>query len=188
MKIGSSNPPVNPYAQMGLALEKTDIKEFKEKIKSGEISGKTLSQAYLLEYSLSVEAYSSDNLKAQGASFDMQKVRDILETIDFAAIGYTGKPIADMTPDEAKALIGEDGFFGVKQTSQRVADFVLSGGGDDIERLKAGREGVIRGFKEAEQMWGGKLPDISYETQERTLALIDEKITALGGTILDTSV
>lgn len=188
MKIGSSTAPANPYAQMGLGLDKTKLEEFKEKIKSGEISGKTLSQAYLVQYSQMIEEYSSENYEAQSASFDMGRVRDILETIDFDAIGYTGKPIADMTPDEAKELISEDGFFGVKQTSERVANFVLAGGGDDIERLKAGREGVIRGFKEAEQMWGGKLPDISYETQERTLALIDEKIASLGGNILDTSV
>lgn len=188
MKIGPSNPSVNPYAPSALALDKTNIDEFKEKIKSGEISGKTLSQAYLVQYSQMIEENSSENFEAQSALFDMEKVRDILQTIDFDAIGYTGKPIIDMTPEEAKALVSEDGFFGITQTSQRVADFVLAGGGDDIERLKAGREGVIRGFEEAERMWGGKLPDISYRTQERTLALIDEKIASLGGTILDTSV
>ncbi len=188
MKIGSSHPPMNPYAQMGLGLDETKLEEFKTKIKSGEISGKTLSQAYLVQYTQMAQEYSSENFEAQSASFDMDKVRDILATIDFDSIGYTGKPIADMTPEEAKELIGEDGFFGVKQTSQRVADFVLAGGGNDIERLRAGREGVIRGFEEAEALWGGKLPDISYETQSRTLALIDERIAELGGSVLDTTV
>ncbi|MDO9055716.1 MAG: hydrogenase-4 component G, partial [Sulfuricurvum sp.] len=107
--------------------------------------------------------------------------------IDFDAIGYTGKAIADMNPDEAKALVSEEGFFGVSQTSKRLSDFVLSGGGNDLERLKEGREGIITGFNEAEKMWGGKLPDISYETLEKALAKIDEKITALGGNILDTT-
>lgn len=188
MKIGSSHPSVNPYAQRGLALDETKMETFKEKIKSGEISGKTLTQAYLVQYTDMVEEYSSENFEAQSAPFDMDKVRELLGTIDFASIGYTGKPILDMTPEEAKELIGEDGFFGVKQTSQRVADFVIIGAGDDLERLKAGREGVIRGFEEAEQLWGGKLPDISYETQARTLALIDERIAELGGSVLDTTV
>jgi hypothetical protein len=93
-----------------------------------------------------------------------------------------------MTPDEAKALVSEEGFFGVTQTSNRLADFVLSGGGDDLEKLKAGREGILRGFNEAEKMWGGKLPDISYQTIEKALEKIDEKITALGGSILDATV
>ena len=187
MKIGASHPTANPYVQMGLGLDETKMESFREKIKSGEISGKTLTQAYLVQYTEMVEEYSSENFEAQSAAFDMAKVKEILDMIDFAAIGYTGKPIADMTPEEAKELVSEEGFFGVKQTSQRVADFVISGSGNDLERLKAGREGVIRGFEEAEALWGGKLPDISYETQARTLALIDERIAELGGTVLDTT-
>lgn len=185
MQINTSTGSINPYATNALGQNEKESADFKEKIKSGEISGKTLTQAYLVEYSLTIENYSSGNLEAQSAPFDMNKVKDILKSIDFKAIGYTGKPIADMSPDEAKALVGEDGFFGVTQTSNRLADFVLSGGGDDLDKLKAGREGIIRGFNEAEKIWGGKLPDISYETLDKTLAKIDEKITALGGNILD---
>lgn len=179
-------PAMNPYTQNPAVSDEKGVKEMKSKIQSGEISAKTLTQAYLVHYSLSVKKYSSENLEAQSAPFDLEKVRGILKTIDFEAIGYSGKPIVDMTPDEAKALVSEEGFFGVAQTSQRLADFVLNGGGDDLERLKAGREGIIRGFNEAEAVWGGKLPDISYETLDKALAKIDEKITALGGTILDT--
>jgi len=186
MQINTLSNSTNPYATNALGQNEKESADFKEKIKSGEISAKALTQAYLVEYSLTVENYSSGNLEAQSASFDISKVKDILKSIDFGAIGYTGKPIADMNPDEAKALVSEDGFFGVTQTSNRLADFVLSGGGDDLDRLKAGREGIIRGFNEAEKIWGGKLPDISYETLDKALAKIDEKITALGGNILDT--
>jgi len=186
MQINTSTSSVNPYSANALGRNEKESADFKEKIKSGEISGKSLSQAYLVQYSLTIETYSSGNLEAQTASFDINKVKDILKSIDFDAIGYTGKPIVDMNPDEAKALVSEDGFFGVTQTSNRLADFVLSGGGDDLEKLKAGREGIIRGFNEAEKIWGGKLPDISYETLDKALAKIDEKITALGGNILDT--
>lgn len=186
MQIGTGTS-INPYTQSVLGLNEKETQDFKEKIKSGEISGKTLSQAYLVEYSLKIESYSANNLQAQSAPFDLDKVRTILSSIDFESIGYSGKPIADMSPDEAKALVSEEGFFGVSQTSARLSDFVLSGGGDDLERLKAGREGIIRGFNEAEEMWGGKLPDISYETLEKALAKIDEKITSLGGNVLDTT-
>jgi hypothetical protein len=185
MKIDTSGS-VNPYASNTLGEKEKEVADFKEKIKSGEISAKTLTQAYLVEYTQTVENYSAGNLEAQSVSFDFAKVKDILKSIDFESIGYTGKPIADMNPDEAKALVSEEGFFGVTQTSNRLADFVLSGGGDDLDRLKAGREGIIRGFNEAEKIWGGKLPDISYETLDKALAKIDEKITALGGNILDT--
>ena len=185
MQINISTSSVNPYSANSLGQNEKESADFKEKIKSGEISGKALSQAYLVQYSLTIETYSSGNLEAQTASLDINKVKDILKSIDFEAIGYTGKPIADMKPEEAKALVSEDGFFGVSQTSNRLADFVLSGGGDNLEKLKAGREGIIRGFNEAEKAWGGKLPDISYETLDKALAKIDEKITALGGNILN---
>ena len=188
MQINATTSSVNPYAANTLGQNEKESTDFKEKIKSGEISGKTLSQAYLVQYSLTIETYSSGNLEAQTASFDINKVKNILKSIDFKAIGYTGKPIADMNPDEAKALVSEEGFFGVSQTSNRLADFVISGGGDDLERLKAGREGIIRGFNEAEKAWGDKLPDISYETLDKALAKIDERITAVGGNILDTKI
>jgi hypothetical protein len=188
MQINATTSSINSYAANALGQNEKEVADFKEKIQSGEISGKALSQAYLVEYSLKIEKYSSANLEAQSAPFDLAKVKDILNTIDFNAIGYTGKAIADMTPDEAASLVSEDGFFGVTQTSNRLADFVLAGGGDNLDMLKAGREGIIRGFNEAEKIWGGKLPDISYETLDKALAKIDEKITSLGSNILDTSV
>jgi len=191
MQINSSISS-NPYLKSGMALyeqntnEAKEAGELKERLQKGEISGKALTQAYLVEYSLKIESYSSDNFESQSGAFDLKKIQDILQSIDFKSIGYEGKAISDMTPDEAKSLVSEEGFFGVSKTSDRLADFVLSGGGDNVDKLKAGREGIIRGFNEAEQMWGGKLPDISYQTLEKALAKIDEQISSLGGNILDT--
>ena len=96
-------------------------------------------------------------------------------------IGYEGKPILELSSDEAKDLVSEEGFFGVKNTSDRVAGFVLSFAGDDLDILQKGRDGVVQGFEEAKKMFGGELPEISYKTQERTLALIDEKMNSLKG-------
>lgn len=181
----NANIGVNPYTNM--EINEKDKTELKEKIDSGEISAKTISQAYLMEYSLQVGTLSSDNFQAQGVGFDYNKIKNILDNIDYEAIGYSGKPISEMTPEEAGKLVSEDGYFGVSQTSQRLADFVVMGGGDDMDRLKAGREGIIRGFNEAEQMWGGKLPDISYQTLDKALEMIDKRIAELGGNILDIS-
>jgi len=94
-------------------------------------------------------------------------------------IGYEGKPITELSVDEAKDLVSENGFFGVTQTSNRVSNFVLNFAGNDLELLQKGREGIVQGFDEAKKMFGGELPEISYKTQERTLALIDEKIKSL---------
>ncbi len=64
---------------------------------------------------------------------------------------------------------------------------VIQGAGNDLERLKAGREGVLKGFKEAEKAWGGKLPEITYETLTKSLGAIDDKIMGLGGSVVDLS-
>lgn len=78
-------------------------------------------------------------------------------------------------------------YWGVAQTSERLANFVINGGNDNLDRLRAGREGIIRGFKEAEQIWGGQLPEISYQTLEKALETIDQRIHDLNGSVIDTS-
>ena len=113
------------------------------------------------------------------------KLNDILNGLDLKSIGYEGKPIQELSQDEAKALIAEDGFFGVAKTSDRIADFVLAGAGDDVEKLKAGREGILRGYNQAEKAWGGTLPDISKETLEKALEKVDKKLASLGVNVLE---
>lgn len=139
-----------------------------------------------------------DNTNAQSALFSLvsqnDEMKDFLMGIEeegmlsLKDLGYEGKPILQLSPQEASALISDGGFFSVENTARRGADFVLSGAGEDLDMLKAGREGIVEGFAEAEKLWGGRLPDIAYETQKRTLALIDEKIRSLGANTLNVSV
>lgn len=101
--------------------------------------------------------------------------------VDFAQLQYEGKPITDLTQEEAASLVAEDGYFGVAKTSRRLAEFVITGGGDDVKKLQAGREGIIKGFQDAEKVWGGELPEISHQTLAKALELIDTRIQKLGG-------
>ncbi len=106
-------------------------------------------------------------------------------TFSLSDLGYEGKAILELSPDEASDLLGEGGFFSVENTAGRAVDFVLGTAGDDLSMLKAGREGIVKGFTDAEKAWGGTLPDIAYETQSLTLEKIDAKIQSLGGNALD---
>ena len=101
-------------------------------------------------------------------------------------IGYEGKPIASLSQDEASALVSTDGFFGIDKTAQRIADFVINGSGGNEDLIRAGREGMLRGFDEAEQAWGGKLPDISQQTMKKATELVDQAMSNLGFSILNT--
>ncbi|MEA2018411.1 MAG: hydrogenase-4 component G [Campylobacterota bacterium] len=125
-----------------------------------------------------------NNTDAQKNILSFLSGENISDDFNLSNTGYEGKPITELSVDEATDLIGDDGFFGVVQTSQRVADFVFSFSKDDISILEKGREGIIQGFQEAQEMWGGELPEISYETQAKTLELIDAKIAELKTTNL----
>lgn len=157
-------------------------------------SAKALKDSNLIQLYLSVSVMFKGSSFENGGDtpagskageFNYEKINEILSGIDYGKIGYEGKPINELSSEEAAELIGEDGFFGVNKTSDRVAGFVISGAGDNLDKLKAGREGVIQGFKDAERIWGGELPKIAYETQDRTLKLIDDRIAELGGAILN---
>lgn len=147
-----------------------------EEAQKNKLSGKDIFNSYLAEYQKEMMAQSR-------ATFGTQA-----DTFRLADIGYTGKPIGELTQDEAKALVADDGFFGIAQTSARIADFVINGAGDDLSKLQAGRSGMLQGFDEAEKLWGGKLPEISYTTMQKALEKVDARIAELGGSVLDTSV
>ena len=125
------------------------------------------------------------DVKSQDSSFevDYQVFKDFLKDV-----GYEGKPIASLSKEEATELVSEEGFFGIGQTSTRIAEFVLMGAGSDEQKLRDGRSGVIQGFKEAEAMWGGKLPDIAYETLDKALSRIDKALVDGGFSVMDQTV
>ncbi len=128
------------------------------------------------------QVQSAVQTKSQESGFEVQyqEFQNFLKEV-----GYTGKPIASLSQDEAKVLVSEEGFFGIQQTSERIADFVIMGSGGDEKLLRAGREGAMEGFRQAEAMWGGKLPDIAYETIEKALAKIDDALIENGFSVLD---
>lgn len=147
----------------------------------------SMNAQYIL-FEMNAKAMAAGNSVGQAglnASKDQQSVLDFLSgkgkinDMSLEDIGYKGKPIMDLSPQEATDLVGENGFFGITQTSDRVSNFVFSFAGDDLEKLQKGRDGIVKGFEEANKMFGGNLPEISYKTQERTLALIDAKIESL---------
>ncbi len=47
---------------------------------------------------------------------------------------------------------------------------------------------MLQGFKDAEFMWGGTLPDISQQTMKAALELVDKEMNRLGFSILNQEV
>lgn len=167
---------------------KTKEKSIEETMNDSAVSVAISMNAQYILMAMNASSLTQDNTLTQASlTTNQQDVLDFLSGKESSSgmnlknIGYEGKPITELTQDEAKDLVSEDGFFGVKQTSDRVSNFVFSFAGDDLELLQKGREGIVQGFEDAKKMFGGELPEISYKTQERTLSLIDEKINSLKG-------
>jgi hypothetical protein len=142
--------------------------------KNNKLKGST--QNKIFQFSSQIKTDTWQNLRDQNAILHFNQ----LNTADKSSLFYK-TPISELSADEATALVQADGYFGIDKTSQRIIDFVIKGAGNDVERLKAGREGVLRGFSEAGKAWGGDLPDMSYKTIEKSIKALDDRIAQLGG-------
>lgn len=75
---------------------------------------------------------------------------------------------------DAEAAVSEDGYWGVSQTSQRIVDFAKALAGTSPEMAKTVREAFEKGYRQAEEAWGGSLPSICGQTYDRVMSLFDE--------------
>ena len=79
-----------------------------------------------------------------------------------------------VTPEvkaQAEKDIAEDGYWGVKQTSQRLFDFASAIAGDDENMMRKMEAAMEKGFKQALGAWGRDLPKISQDTMEASRKL-----------------
>lgn len=84
------------------------------------------------------------------------------------------KNVTQADIDKAKEDVSEDGYWGIKQTSQRLFDFASALAGDDPDKMKEMQTAMEKGFKEAMGAWGDELPDISKDTLAAANKMFDE--------------
>jgi len=180
MEISSNMPNVNINQNNSVIksnytekISSDDVKEIRAEI--------TKNAQSMMMQSTSVQA----SVANKADSFE-QQYNDFKTFL--SDIGYEGKAIAELSQEEATDLVSEDGIFGIDKTSTRIAEFVINGAGGDEDKMRAGREGMLQGFKDAEEMWGGKLPEISQKTMEKALEMVDMAMNDLGFPILDKEV
>lgn len=90
---------------------------------------------------------------------------------------FTAENLKNVSAEDiakAKEDVSEDGYFGVKQTSQRMFDFASALAGDDVEKMKEMQAAVEKGFKQATKSWGGDLPSICQDTLSATNQLFED--------------
>lgn len=77
--------------------------------------------SYVVEFQMSINISVSTNFGGQSsviggignALSNPDRLNSIINGLDLNSIGYNGKPLNELTQDEAKALISDDGFFGI---------------------------------------------------------------------------
>ncbi|MDR0293479.1 MAG: hypothetical protein LBH95_04925 [Oscillospiraceae bacterium] len=87
----------------------------------------------------------------------------------------------DLSPEAQNALIakakediGEDGYYGVKQTSQRILDFAKAITGGDPSKVEDMRKYIQQGFDEVRRIFGGELPEICNQTYDVIMKGLDD--------------
>ena len=75
--------------------------------------------------------------------------------------------------EKAKAAVADDGEFGVQQVADRILSFAKASMGGDPAKLATFRAAVEDGFKQAAEMLGGTLPEISEKTRTTIMAQFD---------------
>lgn len=78
------------------------------------------------------------------------------------------------TAEAAAKEISEDGYWGVKQTSDRIVSFAEALTGGDPEKMEKMRDAFIKGYKQATGAWGSELPEISGKTYDAVMEKFDK--------------
>lgn len=82
--------------------------------------------------------------------------------------------VDEATKLQAQEDVSEDGYWGVKQTSNRILDFATALTGGDPSKIEDMRKAFEKGYKQAEDTWGGELPEISKQTYDAVMKGFDK--------------
>ncbi len=82
--------------------------------------------------------------------------------------------VDETTAKQAQEDISEDGYWGVKQTSERILDFAKALTGGDAGKVEDMRKAIEDGFSQAAELWGDELPEISQKTHDAVMKGLDE--------------
>ena len=153
-----------------------------------EKSSKTTSNANYKVNKMSEEERAAlvDSLKAEQHARQQQLV-DIVQKMfneQATAVGKAGSiweflasgeyEVDEATKLQAQKDIAEDGYYGIKQTSERLFTFASALAGDDVDKMKEMQAAMEKGFKQATKAWGKELPDICKDTLEAANKLFDD--------------
>lgn len=102
-------------------------------------------------------------LNKQGSKFSIANGTNL--AAQFSAAAKNADPA---TIQAAKDSISEDGYWGVNQTSDRLVSMAIALSGGDTSKADEMMAAIEKGYKQATNAWGTKLPSICQDTMEAT--------------------
>lgn len=111
----------------------------------------------------SLQSLVSKLLNKQGSTFDLANGTGLAAKFREAA-----KNADPSTIKAAQDSISEDGYWGVNQTSDRLVSMAIALSGGDTEKADEMMAAIEKGYKQATNAWGEKLPQICQDTMEAT--------------------
>ena len=170
------------FSSAGMEASKgtSDTVTEKEMTRAEEIAGKTGKMTDSERASL-VQQLKADQENRQNQLISLVESMLSKQTTSYAQansiwdILRTGNFTVDAaTKAQAQADIAEDGYYGVKQTSERMFQFAMALAGDDVDKMKEMQEAMQKGYKQAEKTWGGELPEICQKTMDAANKLFED--------------
>ena len=192
-------------AENSKAAEAEKVTEGAEKApETGAVEGSTEQKTDSVELSKDAQSVNkmSDSeraalVKSLKADQEYQMTRFInMMTQTFQKQGMTAKSAEDdsfwrmfssgnlqvdaETKAQAQEAISENGYWGVKQTSERIFKMAQALAGDDVEKMHEMQAAVKRGYEAAGKAWGGDLPGIAGQTIDAVNKMFDDYYAAAG--------
>ena len=185
---GVSNSQTTSYSSASSTTTKTGNKKQSEAVSSEKDKGVVYepSQATESKKDSSVKDYANiaKKMKAEQNSKNQQLQNLVDQLLSKQANKYTsfaqlfedvknGKISVDPTTvAQAQKDIAEDGYWGAEQTSDRLVSMAQALSGGDTEKADKMIAAIKKGYEQATNAWGGKLPDIC----QRTIDLATKKL------------
>ena len=120
-----------------------------------------------------------DVLNQQGLRGHIARSNMIGEILAMKDYLDSGGIISSEEQAAAAAAIAEDGPWGVEAVSDRIVAMAVALSGGDESKFQMMKSAIEAGFKAAEAIWGGTLPDISYRTFEVTMEKLKKAFNQL---------
>ena len=127
-----------------------------------------------------VKGQKADDIDAlmEHAEKTLEGFRDLVRQMLLKQGEAAGKKKPDSielpSAEEAAPSISEDGEFGIKAVSDKIVNFAIAVSDNDPTKLAVLKDAIDKGFAAAEKSFGGKLPDICYQTHDEIMKKLDK--------------